>query len=546
MRILLPSFSISSAVVYALLVPWAAVAAPAAVPTADGCASLASLNLPHTSVSSAQLVAAGAFSLADTKANSADTERFRHLPAFCRAVLHSRPSSDSDIEIEVWMPVAGWNGKFQGEGNGGFAGSIGYNEMAGALAGGYATAGTDTGHKADGLDAGWALGHPEKIIDFGYRAVHEMSENAKAVIAAFYGNQPRKSYFVACSDGGREALMEAQRFPADYDGILAGAPANYWTHLLGAGSDLGRFMDDPSHAIPETKIAAISSGVLAACDNLDGVKDGILTDPRKCHFDPQTIVCPGGEDSPTCLTPPQAALLKRLYAGATISQGQQIFPGFLPGGEQGEGGWKNWILGGTGGASTGQSTGRSFVTGYFRDMVYSDPQWKPGTHSVEDDMRAAEEKTSQALDSVNPDMSAFAQRGGKLIVYHGWNDPAISALNSINYYQSVETKMGADSRARFMRLYLVPGMQHCFGGPGPSAFGQFSVLPQKDAGSSLYLSLERWVEAATPPADVKASKMTADGKSVSMTRPICAYPQLPKYNGSGDTNEARNFSCAGE
>jgi Tannase and feruloyl esterase len=525
------SFSLTAGLFFGLA--WSA---PAAV--AD-CASLAELKLPHTAVTLAQTVAAGSFVPPDSKPNPRSAERFKRLPAFCRVVAHSRPTADSDIEIEVWLPLSNWNGKFQGEGNGGFAGSIGYDHLAGALANGYATAGTDTGHKADGTDANWALGHPEKIVDFGYRGVHEMSTRAKAIAQAFYGIEPRRSYFVACSDGGREALMEAQRFPADYDGILAGAPANYWTHLLGAGADLGRLADNPANAIPDSKIPAISSAVLAACDDLDGVKDGILTDPRKCHFDPASIVCKG-PDGASCLTPPQSNLLRRLYAGAKTSTGQQIFPGFLPGGEQGDGGWKDWILGDT----PGHSTGSSFVSGYFRNMVFDDPHWSPETHSVDENLRAAETKTADAVDSNNPDLTAFEKRGGKLIIYHGWNDPAISALNSIDYFENVNSTMGAATLNQFMRLYVVPGMQHCIGGPGPSMFGQFSVLPQNEASSSIYLSLERWVEAGAVPGPIKATTIASDGKEGAMSRPICPYPQLPKYNGSGDTNAARSFTCS--
>ena len=510
--------------------------APAA---AADCAGLAELKLPHTSITLARTVAAGSFVSPSPKPNPQSAERFKRLPAFCQVVAHSRPTTDSDIEIEVWLPISNWNGKFQGEGNGGFAGSIGHDHLAGALEKGYATAGTDTGHKADGIDANWALGHPEKIKDFGYRGIHEMSTQAKAIIQAFYGTEPRKSYFVACSDGGREALMEAQRFPADYDGILAGAPANYWTHLLSAGADLGRLTDKPANAIPDSKIPAISSAVLAACDDLDGVKDGILTDPRKCHFNPASIICKG-PDGPGCLTPPQSELLRRLYAGGKTSTGQQIFPGFLPGGEQGDGGWKNWILG----SGPGQSTGASFVNGYFQNMVFEDRRWTPESHSVDENLRAAETKTADALDSNNADLTAFEERGGKLIVYHGWNDPAISALNSIDYFESVNSKMGAGTVNQFMRLYMVPGMQHCVGGPGPSLFGQFSILPQHDPSSSIYLALERWVESGASPGQIKAVAIASDGKEGSMSRPICPYPQLPKYNGSGDTNSVQSFTCA--
>ncbi len=532
------SLSVRCAVVCGVLFGWASAtrAAPA------DCERLAGLKLAHTSVALAQVVAAGAFVPPGAAPSEKNAEVYKSTPAFCRVVIHARPTTDSDIQIEIWMPMANWNGKFQGEGNGGFAGSIGYNQLAAAVTSGYASAGTNTGHQADGQDASWAFGHPEKIVDFGYRAIHEMTEQAKAVVHAFYGREARKSYFVACSDGGREALMEAQRFPGDFDGILAGAPANYWTHLLTSGDDLSRQAEAPGNAIPDAKIPAISAAVLAACDGLDGVKDGILTDPRKCHFDPMTIECKGAETT-SCLTSPQVSLLKRLYAGGKTAKGEQVFPGYLSGGEEGEGGWKNWILGG---ATPGQSSGSSYVKGYFQNMVYTDREWKPGTHSVDDDLRAAEEKTAHALDSNDPDMSAFAKRGGKLIVYHGWNDPAISALNSINYYEAVKGKMGDDAARQFMRLYLVPGMQHCTGGPGPSLFGQFSVLPQKDEDHSIYLSLERWVETGSAPGSVIAEKASGGETTVAMRRPICPYPQIAKYKGSGDPNAAENFQCAAE
>jgi hypothetical protein len=503
------------------------------------CGGLRNLNLPHASVTLAETEAAGKF-VPPGGTRPENAQLYAKLPEFCRAVIRSHPTADSDIEIEIWMPASGWNGRFQGEGNGGFAGAIGYDQLAAAVSSGYASAATDTGHKADGTDAAWALNHPEKVVDFGYRAIHEMAEDAKTVMQAFYHAEPRKSYFVACSDGGREALMEAQRFPEDFDGILAGAPANYWTHLVTAGDDLGRLADQPANAISPAKIPAISNAVLQACDNLDGVNDGILTDPRRCHFQPGVLACKGA-DSNNCLTQPQITLLTRLYAGSKTSSGQQIFPGFLPGGEGGDGGWKGWILGD---GDPAHSTGSSFVNGYFRYMVYSDPQWKPGTHSVEDDLRAAEEKTGKALDSIDPDLSPFARRGGRLIIYHGWNDPAISALNSINYYQAVNAKMGPSAASQFVRLYMVPGMQHCTGGPGPSWFGQFSILPQRDPDHSIFLSLQRWVETGAAPRTIIASKVAPKEGKVEMTRPICAYPKLPRYKGHGDTNSADNFECA--
>src|SRR5262249_31721300 len=260
---------------------------------ASTCVSLSRLQLPDTTIPSPQVVAAGAFELPSPAPNPAV---FKEAPAFCRVTAELKPAKDSDIKIEVWMPVTGWNGKYQGVGNGGFAGSITYQGLAGAVKAGYAAASTDTGHAAGGTNAAWALGHPDRITDFGYRAIHEMTVKAKAIIKAFYGDSARRSYFSSCSNGGRQALMEAQRFPEDYDGIIAGAPANYWTPLLPAGAwDTQATQGDAASYIPAAKIPTISAAVLKACDALDGVADGLINDPRACHFDPASLLCKEGD-----------------------------------------------------------------------------------------------------------------------------------------------------------------------------------------------------------------------------------------------------------
>src|SRR6202040_230066 len=340
---------------------------------AEACERLARVALPGAKITLAQQVAAGAFtpSTPVTKWIANDAALYKRLPAFCRVAIEARPSSDSDIKIEVWLPVGDWNGKFQGRGNGGFAGEIDYHAMAVAVHEGYATAGTDTGHAAVGTDARWALGHPEKITDYGYRAIHEMTLNAKAVIKEYYGNHLRHSYFASCSNGGRQALMEAQRFPADYDGIIAGAPANYWTHLLtSAVWDAQVTTSDEASYIPSSKLPAIARAVNEACDAQDGVSDGILNDPRKCHFDPAVLLCKAS-DSDKCLTAPQLSALQKLYAGPRDLQGNKIFPGVLPGAEQGREGWELWI--------TGQAAGKSllfaFGEGFFAHMVYGKADW---------------------------------------------------------------------------------------------------------------------------------------------------------------------------
>jgi feruloyl esterase len=289
---------------------------------AADCGALKNLALENTTILVAETVTSGTLAVSD------QAPPVQGLPAFCRVAGVTRPTSDSAIHFEVWMPEQDWNGRFLGTGNGGFAGSIYYPQLAGYLRRGFAAAGTDAGHQGEGTDASWAFGHPEKVKDFGWRAIHLMTERAKQIISAYYGKTAQKSYFDACSDGGREALMEAERFPEDYDGILAGAPANAWSTLLTAGAaDLQALIGDPQAYIPVAKLAAIQKAALAACDQLDGVKDGIINDPPKCRFDPAVLQCKS-EDTNECLTPPQVAALKALYDGARDAQGRVFFPGF--------------------------------------------------------------------------------------------------------------------------------------------------------------------------------------------------------------------------
>jgi Tannase and feruloyl esterase len=508
---------------------------------AASCENLTGLKLPGTEITMAKSVRAGEFVSPEPNLSPDAVERYKKLPAFCRVIATLKPTSDSDIKIEVWLPVSGWNHKFQGEGNGGFAGSLPYGLMAGALAQGYATAGTDTGHVAEGTDALWALGHPEKIADFGYRGIHEMSDKAKQIVKAYYAAAPHRSYFVGCSDGGREALMEAQRFPNDYDGILAGAPANYWTHLLTTGADVAKtVLGTPGGYIPASKIPAIAAATVSACDALDGVKDGILNEPVKCHFDAATLLCKGAE-SDRCLTAPQVASLKKLYAGGRTSNGTQFFPGFEPGGEDGDGGWKPWITG----TEAGESDGNKFVKNFFRYMVFNDPAWTYETADIDATLRTADQNMASVLNATDANLSPLQKRGGKLIIYHGWSDAAIPPQNAIEYFQSVNSALGEKKTSQFVRLYMVPGMQHCIGGPGPSLFGQFSVIPGKTPKDSIYLALEQWVEKGVAPDQIITAKFK-DGdpsKGIEMTRPLCPYPQVAVYKGTGDTNAAASFVC---
>jgi feruloyl esterase len=334
--------------------------------------------------------------------------------------------------------------------------------------------------------------------------------------------------------------MEAQRFPEDYDGILGGAPANYFTHLLSkALADAQATTRDPASYIPSSKLPAIARAVNAACDAQDGVTDGILNEPRQCHFDPGTMLCKEG-DSEKCLTAAQVATLKKLYEGPNDAKGRKIFPGYLPGVEEGPGGWETWI--------TGQAPGKSllfaFSGGYFSSFVYGKADWNYKDANVNQAMKAADEKTAPMLNATMANLTAFKARGGKLILYHGWNDPAISALNTVNYYNDVVSKMGARETEAFIRLYMVPGMQHCGGGPGTDYFGQ-GAAGVRDAQHNMELAVEEWVEKGSTPAAIVATKYEGGdpAKGVKMTRPLCPYPQVAKYKGSGDTNDAGNFVC---
>lgn len=515
------------------------VAAPARAQRS--CASLSSLRLPHTTITLAKFVPAGPFT---PPPSPFGPSRPVDLPAFCRVVGVIRPTSDSHIKFEVWMPAKGWNGRFQQLGNGGFAGSIVYSLMIPALRQGYATASTDDGHTGGGAPI-WAIYHPQKVIDFGYRAVHLTAKDGEAIVRAFYSHRARWSYFVGCSDGGREALMEAQRFPDDFNGIIAGAPANSWTHLMaGFVWDEQATLDNPASYIPASKLPLIQAGALAACDALDGIKDGLIEDPRRCHFDPASLECKG-PDGPDCLTAPQVEAVEKIYAGPKNPRtGKQIFPGYEPGAEAARADWPFWITG----KAPGKGEQLFFGNGFFADMVFKNPKWNFRTFNFDSDVRFADAKLGPILNSANSNLLPFKARGGRLIQYHGWADSAIAPLSSVGYYESVVAVMrshlprGADALREtqsFYRLFMVPGMGHCGGGPGPD------VLRTK-AGSGLVTALRDWVEHDTAPDKIVGTKFVDDNpaKGVLRTRPVCPYPEEAKWTGKGNTNDAANFVCA--
>jgi hypothetical protein len=499
------------------------------------CASLAQVKLDHAEVTSA------------VEMDEGPLPGTGKMPALCIVKAVARPSNDSEIQFQVWLPLANWNGKFEQVGNGGWAGTIPASAMIDALRRGYATAGTDDGHRG-GAGAGWAVGHPQKLVDFGYRAVHETSLQARALIRGFYGKDPSRSYFVGCSDGGREALMEAQRYPEEFDGIIAGAPANYWSHLLtGFVWNEQALSMDPDARIPPFKLLVIQKAVLAACDALDGVKDGLLEDPRNCHFNPRELLCQGANRQ-DCLTAPQIEALRKIYEGPKNPRtGVQIFPGYPPGTESVTGSWDTWIIPPT---PKGSSVQAAFGDSFYGQVVFEKPVWDFRTLNFDTDVTFADQKAGPILNATSADLRPFRAHGGKLIQYHGWGDAAISPLNSIDYYESVrafEQKNGSSQPVQdFYRLFMVPGMGHCSGGVGPTSFGntQGAASIGTDPERDVLSALDRWVEKGISPDHLIGSGTVAGNASQKMTRPLCPYPQVARYNGSGDSNDASNFVCA--
>ena len=297
---------------------------------------------------------------------------------------------------------------------------------------------------------------------------------------------------------------------------------------------------DQASYIPASKLPAIEAAALGQCDAADGVKDGVIENPLACRFDPSVLLCKG-EEADSCLTARQLTTLKTIYGGMKDGKGRQIFPGLSPGGEAEQGGWATWITG----SAPEKSSMFNYGTQFFINMVYSNAEWQFRTFEVGRDLKAADERMAQQLNATNADLSGFQKRGGKLILYHGWADAAIPAVNAINYYDSVKSKMGAAQADGFVRLYMAPGMEHCAGGAGPNLFGQLGT-PGGDRFHSIDAALEAWVEQGTAPAEIVATKLKVnnDPKSgVERTRPLCPWPQVAKYKGSGSTDEAGNFVC---
>jgi feruloyl esterase len=499
---------------------------PAQAPDRN-CANLASQRLSTTTIAVAEAVAGGSFT------PPSGGGAIANLPPFCRVAGTIAPTSESEIRFELWLPIDTWNGKFSGVGGGGWAGVISYGPLGDQLRRGYATVSTNFGHDAaPGLDmARFAFEKPERLVDFAYRALHETTLRAKALTETFYGKPPAQAYFIGCSSGGYQGLMEAQRFPGDYNGIVAGMPANNWTRLMAGDFDgvLAAFKNGVNN-VPLPALSVLHRGALAACDGADGVVDGVIDDPRRCRFDPATLACPGNQETGSCLTPAQVEAARRIYGGLKDPKsGAQLYPGLAPGSEPF---WPH----------RNPAAPFAIPVSHYRWLVFADPNrdWRTFDFANPTDYEAflkAEAKLAPIMNATSPDLRGFRQRGGKLIQYHGWNDQLIAAQNSIDYYESVVSFFGGNpadtSRAladveSFYRLFMAPGMGHCAGGTGPNMF-------------DMQTALEDWVERGAAPDRIIATRLV--NGVVDRARPLCPYPRVARYSGSGDTNDAASFSC---
>jgi feruloyl esterase len=502
---------------------------PKAASAQQSCESLTSVKIADVTITSATSISTPPdFEVPSTPGRFGTPPGLKVSVPFCRVVGFATPTSDSHISFEVWLPIAtNWNGKYVGIGNPGFIGSISYGGLVREIAHGSATASTDTGHADVGATNEapdvWAIGHPEKIADWGYRAVHVTTTTAKELLRAFYGKPARLSFWSSCHEGGNQALTEAQKYPEDFDGIAAGDPAYEITHLQAMSEyvtwlSLKDGVKAPGY-IPPSKYAVIHRAALDACDTLDGVRDGVIEDPTRCRFDPETIRCPGTTDNASCLTGPQVETAKRIYAGPKFSDGTQIYPGFDPGSEMG------WGL-----MAAGPDP-LSISTGFFKSVVFGDSRWDFRTFDVDRDTRTADSKVGALVNSNDPNLKPFKDHGGKLLLYESWDEAIIPPRSAIDYYNSVQKAMGGPAKTKdFFRLFVVPGMGMC---PG-FGFGSDGTFDAMDV-------VQKWRETNVAPDKIINTHRT--GGAVDKTHPACPYPQVAIYKGAGDVMDAANFAC---
>ena len=493
------------------------------VVSAASCESLASTALPHATITAAEIVAAGAFRLTAPPPGGRGPQ-FGNAPSFCRVAATLKPTSDSDIKIEVWLPTSGWNGKFQPSGNGCFGGAINYGAMANHIRTGSATAGTNGGHDSDaGCAAGagaFVFGHPEKLKDFAERSFHEMTVDAKTLISAYYGNGPKLSFLDECGGGSRQALTEIQRFPDDYDAVAAGGLDGHSTHhVLGQLWVWQATHKDEASYIPPAKYPIIHRAAVEVCDARDGVKDGVISDPTRCKFDPGILECKGG-DAASCLTAPQVEAARKIYtAPANPRTKQHLFGPLLPGSELG------W-------AAQAGPLPFGYGADFFRYLVFKDPNWDPKTRPInfDSDATAADAAENLVLNANNPDISKFIDRGGKLFIMGGWADTGIAPFSNTEYYEAMVAKMGAKKMKDAVRFYMVPDMGHCPGTVGASAYAV-----------DTFHIIQDWKEKGQAP-DQLIMTHYVNGKEDRKVL-VCQYPQIGTYKGSGDINDPANYSC---
>jgi feruloyl esterase len=502
------------------------------------CESLSGLTIANTTITVAKAIPAGSF-----KSEGAG-QAIGNLPAFCEVHGILKPTPVSVIHFEVWMPVTNWNNKLQVVGNGGLAGTISYPAMATALRNNFATASTDTGHTATEPKE-W-LENRDRLIDYSYRGLHLTTVDAKALVDAFYTQNAKESIYTGCSTGGKQGLMEAQRFPADFDGIVAGDAANYWTHQIQNELWDGIITGTPESSLPAAKLQLIQDAVLQQCDALDGVKDGLIADHRRCSFDPKKLLCKG-PDTSACLTAAQESAVEKMYTGPVNPRtGTKIYAGFYPGNEVGWGGnGRPAVIN-----RTDNSSGVSSFD-FTRFALLAKPDWAFRTFDFDKDVQAMDEKLAAVSNATDPNLDEFRKLGHKLFYYHGAADPLIPAQNGIDYYESVVAMQGKGGKngmaetQTFFRAFLVPGLYHCAGGPGPSAFGTSGAAPVMDSDHDAVSAVTKWVETGAAPDKIIATKYVENKpeKGIAMQRPLCAWPMAARYKGTGDTNDASNFSC---
>lgn len=491
------------------------------------CEALAGIALPGGKVEAASPIAKGAVVTLE-----AGKPGLPAPAAFCRVEATLSPVPGSSIKVEVWLPErAGWNGKLLGAGNGGFGANfmIPSMLMRGGVEKGYVAVGSDMGHYGESdVDATWALNAPEKVRDYGWRANHVAAETAKQVIAAYYDGALSASYFHGCSDGGRQALTLAQRYPADYDAIIAGAPAIPWTRMASAFASNAVAVAKPGGDLPLPKLKLLQAAALGQCDALDGVTDGVIENPRACPFDPAALACKAGGGA-DCLTGAELATARQLYEGVKDADGKSFYPGFAPGSEAEAGTWAMWLTG-------ANSQHAKFGTQFFRYFVHGDPDWQLSQFDLARDYALAKERVGGDLDADKADLAPFFKRGGKLLLYHGWQDSAIPPENTIDYYQRV---VAAQPRAAAtsVRLFMVPGMAHCLAGPGPNIFDALGAM-------------DGWYQGGPPRERIVATKFDNDlfaflgfPAKALRTRPLCPFPKVAKWDGKGSTDEAASFAC---